>query len=106
MFILGQKVKYKKVVQKVPLCIEKEEFDDTEIVRKDKIKMIELTKERYGFIIGKRNIAKKAEYVFNDEDPDCEGFIEHLETEIITVYKVAYDMAHTNYVLEEDLKRG
>ena len=102
-FKLGQRVKYKKVVRKIPLYINKEAFYDEEIVRKDKIKMAKLTKERYGFIIGTRNIAKKAKYTFNDNDPDTEGFIVHEETETIIVYKVAYDMAHTNFVLEEDL---
>jgi len=83
--------------------IEEKEFDNTEIVTKDKMKIVELTKERYGFIAGKRSVAKKAEYTFEDYNPVISGTIEHYRTEIITVYKVAYDMAHTNYVLEKDL---
>jgi hypothetical protein len=104
-FKLGQKVRYKKIVRKIQTpYLEEKDFDDEEIIEKERIKMFELTKERYGFIIGKRNIAKKAEYAFEEDDPNCGGYVCHQGTEIIKVYKVAYDMAHTNFVLEEDLK--
>jgi len=103
-FKLGQKIKYKRVIRKVVFDIEKKDFDDVEIVRVSKIKIVELSKERSGFIVGKRRLAEKAEYTFNDDDPNCFGHIEHEKTETKEVYKVAYDMAHTNYVLEEDLK--
>jgi len=102
-FKLGQKVKYKKVVRKIFFSIKEKDFDDTEIIAKDRMKIVELTRERYGFIVGKRNIAKKAEYKFDDNNPVILGSIKYYRTEIITVYKVAYDMAHTNYVLEKDL---
>lgn len=103
-FKLGQKVKYKKVLRKNHLYIEEADFDDEEVVIINKTNMVNLNKERCGFIVGERNISKKAEYTFNDDDPDCHGHIEHQNTETIKVYKVAYDMAHTNYVLEEDLE--
>ena len=103
-YTLGQKVKYRKVVRKTTRYINPKEFREEEIVLLDKIKIVELNRERYGFITGKRNIAKKAEYTFYDDNPDIEGHIVHYKTETITVYKIAYDMAHTNFVLEEDLK--
>ena len=105
-FTLGQKVKYKKAVRKITRYVDPKEFNDEEVVSIDKIKYIHFKKERCGFIMGWRNIAKKTEYTFNDDNPDIEGHIEHYKTETITVYKVAYDMAHTNYVLGEDLKGG
>ena len=105
-FKLGQKVKYRKVAQKTTRYIEEKEFDDEEIISIDKIKMVELAKERTGFIVGVRYIAKKSEYTFEGDDPDGFGTIVWSDTETIKVYKVAYDMAHGNYVLEEDLKRG
>ena len=103
-FKLGQRVKYQKIIRKITRYIEEEEFNDTEVVRIDKAKTVGLSKERSGLIVGERRLAKKAEYTFNDDDPDTHGHIEHQGTETIKVYKVAYDMAHTNYVLKEDLQ--
>jgi len=101
---LGQNVKYKKVVRKIETrYLEKSDFDENELVKVDRIKMVEFKNERRGIIIGVRNIAKKAEYIFNDDNPNIYGHVEHFRTETIKVYKVAYDMAHTNYVLEKDL---
>ena len=103
-FKLGQKVKYQRRIQKITKYIEEEYFNDAEIVRINKIKMVELSEERFGFIVGIRNIAKKAEYTFEDDDPDERGHIVHHKTETIKVYKVAFDMAHTNFVLGKDLE--
>lgn len=106
MFKLGQKVSYKKIIRKIMVpYMESKDFNEEEVIEKDRTKSIELTKERSGFIVGTRNIAKKGEYIFEDDDPDQYGHVVHQKTETIKVYKVAYDMAHTNFVLEEDLMR-
>ena len=103
-FKLGQKVRYKRVAQKTTRHISEKEFDDEDIISIDKIRLVGLAKARYGIVVGVRYIANKADYVFADETTDCDGAIVWDSTEIIKVYKVAYDMAHGNYVLEEDLE--
>lgn len=103
-FKLGQKVKYKKVVRKKSYYIEKKDFEDTEIVTVNKIVMTTLSKERIGFVVGIRNLAHIVDYTFWDDDPNTFGYVKHEKTVTKKFYKVAYDMAHTNYVLEEDLE--
>jgi len=103
-FKLGQKISYKFVIRKITRYIEPKEFRDKDFVKIDKIKKIEFKRYRNGFIVGKRRIAKIAKYSFEDDDPNTYGTVVHNKTNFIEVYKVTYDMAHTNYVLEEDLR--
>jgi len=108
MFKLGQKVSYQKIIRKIVTEYpEINDLDENDLAEVEKDKNINLTKERLGFIVGKRNIAHKAIYTFHDryEDDNMTGRVVHDSTEKRKVYKVAYDMAHTNYVLEEDLMR-
>jgi len=102
-FKLGQKVRYKKVARKKSFYIEKKDFKDTEIAHVNKIVITTLNKERVGFVVGIRNLAHLTDYTFWDDDPNVYGHVVHEKTVTKKVYKIAYDMAHTNYVLEEDL---
>ena len=103
-FKLGQKVEYKRVARKKSFYICDKDFKDTEIVTVDKIALATLNKRRVGFIVGTRDIAHIVEYTFWDDDPDDHGYVKHEKTVTIKVYKVAYDMAHTNFVLGKDLE--
>ena len=103
-FQLGQKVKFNKIVRRNKTDVDLKEFDDKEIVEVDRIITVRFIKERIGFIVGTRKIAKETFYHFNDDSAGCPGFAEHDHTDSIKVYKVAYNMAHTNFVLEEDLE--
>ena len=103
-FQLGQKVKYKKVVRRKTRFIEEKEFDENEIIEIDRIGMAELTKVRIGFIVGLRTITAKAEYTYETDGEGMNGETVYYKSKSKKVYKVTYDMAHTNFVLEEDLK--
>ena len=106
-FRLGQKVRYKRIVRKIQSpFMEEKDFEDGEIIEKERIKTIELTKERHGFVMGERHLAERAQYTFEEDNSSFSGHVAHYGTETIRVYKIAYDMAHTNYVLEEDLKEA
>ena len=100
---LGQKVKYSKIVQKTTNYIKEEDFYEEEIVTINKCKIVELKKIRTGFVIGTRKIARIAKYTLEDMNPDLPDVIVWQNTELIKVLKVAYDPAHTNWVLEKDL---
>jgi len=98
-FKLGQKVEYKKIIKRLDCTFEREDMPEDFTLEKRKV--IDLAKSRVGYIVGIRKLVFKL--MFGDSDD--EG-MKCYDREWKFCYKVAYDMAHANYVLEEDIKGG
>ena len=94
-FKLGQKVEYKKIIKRLDCTFEREDMPEDFTLEKRKV--IDLVKSRVGYVIGSRKLVFKLMFGVGDEGVEC------YDREWKLCYKVAYDMAHTNYVLEEDL---
>lgn len=110
---LGQKVKYKQIVRKRSCeyedYIEIDDFeddDDKKILKR--VDIVDLEKERIGFVAGRRKIVFETIFELDiypgDYDGEREESIEIAEQKYKQVYLVAYDMGKTNYVLEKDLE--
>ena len=112
-FELGQKVKYKRRVMKKKLTefLMIKDFSENEEKEIKRRKFIELNKERFGYIMGRRNLVFKTIFSVNYGSENCDSdgnyesdFIDIIRQEKKFAYVVAYDMGHTDYVLEEDLR--
>ncbi len=112
-FELGQKVKYKRRVMKKKLTefLMIKNFSENEEKEIKRREFIELSKERFGYIMGRRNLVFKTIFSVNYGSENCDSdgnyesdFIDIVRQEKRFAYVVAYDMGHTDYVLEEDLK--
>lgn len=115
-FNLGQKVKYKRISKKININMQYwtlKDFKEGEEKVLTRREFIELGKERIGYVMGRRNLVFKTIFAVKDtgltgyddereENPPEYVDIERQEKKF--VYVVAYDMGHTNFVLEEDLK--
>ena len=103
-FKLGQKVKYKNIVRKTHnyLHCKIEDFYSGEKKEVIERKSYELPEEKIGIVMGKRKL------IFSDilgvkiGDFD-QPYVEAIERPAKQVYLIAYDLGHTNYVLEEDI---
>ena len=99
-FKLGQKVRFKRIVRRRDCTFDLE--DCPEEFTKTKRDIIEFEKYRVGYVVGSRDLVFKLNFGLpeNSLDVVCVG------REWKEVYKVAYSMRHTFYVLEEDLKEA
>jgi len=108
-FKLGQKVKYKKISKKIKIvrCLTSEDFEDEndeKIIERREI--VELDKERVGFIMGRRKLVFRTVLSMNtveDDDYGISDLIDIVRQIERFAYVVAYNMGKTDYVLEEDL---
>jgi len=114
---LGQKVKYKRISKKIEINMQywtADDFEPNEEKILERRESIEFYKERTGYVMGRRNLVFRTIFSVNyshyDNDEDISyaavNFVEIAKQEYGFAYLVACDMGHTNYVLEEDLKRG
>jgi len=99
-FKLGQKVEYKKIIKRLDCTFEQEDMPEDFTLEKRKV--IELPKSRVGYIVGRRKLVFKLMFGVSDNTIIAECY----DREWKFCYKVAYDMAHSNYVLEEDLREA
>ena len=103
---LGQKVKYRRISKKIEIdrqfwtLIDFEEDDEKELERRE---FIELDKERNGYIVGRRKLVFKTYFGVEGEYENETEWVGIKRQEYGYAYLIAYDMGHTNYVLEEDL---
>jgi hypothetical protein len=104
-FELGQKVKYKKVVRKTHIYLhcKVEDFYTGETKEVIERRSYELSGEKIGIVMGKRKLIFSSILGVKIGDFD-QPYIEAIERPMKQVYLIAYDLGHTNYVLEEDLK--
>jgi len=111
-FKLGQKVRYKRITKHIKAGEKYLKLDDfVEGIDEEKMlerrESIELMNERTGHIMGRRRFVFKT-YLGVEVDngdgisPGSE-WVDIKKQEYGYAYQVAYDMGHTNYVLEEDL---
>ena len=110
---LGQKVRYKRISKKIEIDMQywtPDDFEGYEEKVLERREFIEFYKERTGYVMGRRNLVFRTYFVVaRDSGDDWEPASEWVEIsrqEYGFAYLVACDMGHTNYVLEEDLKRG
>ena len=109
-FKLGQKVEYKRISKKIEINTHfwtTEDFEQDEEKILERREFIELKKERIGYIVGRRKLVFKTIFSVNSDYDDDSGIVEFVDIErqeYRFAYLVAYDMGHTNFVLEEDLK--
>ena len=110
-YLLGQKVKYKKISKKINQSeqyLTVEDFEEDEEKTLERRKSIELGKERIGYIAGRRRFTFRTYFqVVTDNgdgfEPESE-WVQVMEQDYRFAYLVAYDMGKTNYVLEKDLE--
>jgi hypothetical protein len=110
-FKLGQKIKYKRISKKIEIDMQywtPDDFEEGEEKELERREFIELKKERTGLIIGRRNLVFKTIFTVKDdyyvEDDIPAHYVDIARQEKGFSYLIAYDMGHTNFVLEEDLK--
>jgi len=110
---LGQKVKYKRISKKIMIDTQywtPDDFEGYEEKVLERRESIESKNERIGYVMGRRKLTFKTYFVVardsgDDWEPETE-WVEIARQEYGFAYLIAYGMGQTNYVLEEDLKRG
>jgi hypothetical protein len=105
-FKLGQKVKYKRISKKINIIHfwTPKDFEEDEEKRLERREIIELNKERVGYIAGRRRLVFTSILGVEGDYEEESYLVDIIRQEKGFVYLVAYDMGHTDYVLEEDLK--
>ena len=114
-FKLGQKVRYKRISKKIEIDMQywaPRDFEEYEEKILERRELIELGKERIGYIMGRRKLVFKTIFSVNNEHYDSDDDISYENVNFVDIarqekgfaYLVAYGMGQTNYVLEEDLK--
>lgn len=111
-FKLGQKVSYIRISRKIEIDQKYWEFDDFEEYEEKTLKRresVHLDKARIGYILGRRKLVFNTIFEAVREEGDFlepgAEWVKIKRQEYGFVYLVAYDMGHTNYVLERDLIR-
>lgn len=107
---LGQKIRYRRISKKIEIDQKYWEFDDFEKYEEKTLKrreLIWLSKERIGYILGRRKLVfytifEAVKEEGNFLEPGAE-WVKIKRQEYGFAYLVAYTMGKTDYVLEEDL---
>jgi len=107
---LGQKVRYKRISKKLEINMQywtPDDFEEGEEKILERRELIELKKERIGYVMGRRKLVFKTIFSVKDdyyvEDEAPAHYVDIARQEKNFAYLVAYGMGQTNYVLEEDL---
>jgi len=110
-FKLGQKVRYKRISKKIEIDMQywaPRDFEEYEEKILERRELIELNRERTGYVMGRRKLVFKTIFWVNEfydhDDEETKLFVDIARQEYGYAYLVAYGMGQTNYVLEEDLK--